>query len=89
MNKDSREANQRRFPSRKGRTLTVSGKQWKIVIGSSAINAYCEDGRHAIGTPRGVKGCDPDTFDRGQWKRTSDGAVLPSELAAWLDEQPV
>jgi hypothetical protein len=87
MKDTARTANQQRFASRKGRVLTVAGRQWKVIIGSSGVKAYCEDGRHVTSTPWEIKGCTPDTFDRGQWKRTSDGAIFPSEIAEWLQNQ--
>ena len=32
-----------------------------------------------------VKGVDMSTFERGQWKKTSDASILPSEVAAYIE----
>lgn len=31
-----------------------------------------------------IKGVSPDVWERGHWKRTSDGQMHPSELAAFI-----
>lgn len=88
MKAEARKSNQAKFSTRRGRNMTVAGRKWKVYIGNSGVVAYCEDGRHVTGTPWGIKGCDPYTFERGQWKRSGDGALLPSEIATWLSSHP-
>lgn len=32
-----------------------------------------------------LKGVTPDTYERGQWKRTQDGQLYPSEVKSWIE----
>lgn len=76
----------RRFVRRPGRNITVSGVRWRWRIGKGGgCVAYSETGERRCEQAWRIKGQNhPDIFGRGQWKKTSDGMLLPSEVAAWL-----
>ena len=70
---------------RRGRLLTVAGTKWRWRCGRGGnVIAYSERGERRCAGAWAIRGMDPDTFDRGQWKRTSDGMVRPSDVAKWL-----
>lgn len=71
--------------NRRGRLLVVDGTRWRWRCGRGCgVVAYSEHGVRRCAPAWEVLGIDPDVFDRGQWKRTNDGAVRPSDVAAWL-----
>lgn len=87
----SREKNIQRFPSRPGRTIYVEASDtvWKWTVSSrGGVLAYSRQGDRRCAYASTVKGVTPDTFDRGQHKRTRDGMVTPKEVAAWLASVP-
>jgi hypothetical protein len=78
------EGSLRRFV-RRGRLLTVAGTKWRWRVGRGGnVIAYSEHGERRCASAWAIRGMDPDTFDRGQWKRTSDGMVRPADIAKWL-----
>ncbi len=77
-----------RFVLRPGRLITVQGVRWKWKCGKGCgVIAYSEKGQRAYAQAWEVKGCTPDVFERGQWKKTSDGMMTPAEVEAWLSSQ--
>lgn len=50
-------------------------------MGKQNIIAYSRNGKRILESAGKVTGRD---FERGQWKRTKDGMVLPSDVARWL-----
>lgn len=87
MKPKSVRANVERFESRAGRTIDVSGVRWKYVIGRSKIVAYSETGERRLKACWLVRGShSPYIFERGQYKRTGDGAIGPSHVANWLKQ---
>lgn len=67
------------------RTIVVSGVQWKYFVGSTWMKF--KGPQQFIEACHVVKGIASSDFERGQWKRTSDGAVLPSEVARYLQQR--
>lgn len=69
------------------RNIEVDGKSYKWVCGRSHVVIKDENGKR-ISPPdllaSDVKGITPDLFDRGKWKITSDGMLLPSEVATYI-----
>jgi len=64
------------------RRIVVDGTTWLYHVGSSAV-AF-RGPRRFVARIGDVKRLDPDTIDRGRWKRTSDGMIRPAEVAAFL-----
>mgnify|MGYP000325988169 CR=1 FL=1 len=77
---------QQRMVRRPGRNITVDGVRWRWRIGKGGgCVAYSETGERRCEQAWRIKGhSDPNTFGRGQWKKTIEGMMLPSEVAAWL-----
>ena len=80
----SREKNRRRFAQRSGRNIVVGGISWEYTVGSGDIVAYSENGERKCEGIHVLKGTDPDSVDRGRWKKTTDGMLRPREVARWL-----
>jgi hypothetical protein len=82
--------NAARFLMRPGRVIVVGGRKWKWKCSyQGTMKAYCENGNVAIGHAWNIKGMsNPDIFERGQWKKTSDGMLTPKEVAEFLGRLP-
>ena len=70
------------------RTITVGGTKYRYKIGKGTTVIRLDDnsvfrkvGNHVL------RGVTPDTFARGQWKRTSDGMVTPKDIAEFIQAQ--
>jgi len=71
--------------SKRGRKIVVDGKEWAYRVGKISVIAYSEDGERRCEPAWKILGLDcPDTFARGQWKKTSDGMLTPKAVAEWL-----
>lgn len=76
--------NARRF-ARRGRALMVAGTMWRWRCGRGGnVVAYSEHGERRCAGAWTIRGMTPDTFERGQWKITTDGMVRPSDVVKWL-----
>ena len=56
---------------------------WKTGRGGGVV-AYAETGERRCAHASRIKGIHPDAFDHGKRKRTTDGMVMPAEVAKWL-----
>lgn len=63
--------------------MNVGGKIWKYRIGRQNVVAFCGNEKKVEKIWK-IKGVSPETFERGQWKKTSDGMLFPKEIAEWL-----
>ena len=65
------------------RSITVDEIKYRYNIGRTMTIIRREDNSVLLKVENHVmKGFkDPDTFDRGQWKKTSDGQITPKEIA--------
>jgi hypothetical protein len=68
------------------RTITVNDIEYEWKVGKSCISIrnrnlkisvspFCSD----------VKGITAYAYERGHWKRTADGMVMPHEVAKWIE----
>lgn len=67
------------------RAITIDGEKWKYNVGKDVTVLRRPD--HTIFgkvTNWALIGVDPSTFERGKYKRTSDGMVKPSHIAAFI-----
>lgn len=69
----------------RGRKIVVHGQEWHWSVrrGVMMINP---SGKSYHVDPEDVIECTPDVFERGQWKRTSDGVVSPARVAAFISD---
>lgn len=70
----------------RGRAITVDGKLYYYRVGRGRVAIYGEGARF-IPSCAEVIGVSEATFERGQWKKTSDGQVTPGLLARWIREK--
>ncbi len=67
------------------RTLHIDGGDWRWnVWRSGTIVIFSPGGEKTVTSGSHVKGLDWDTFDRGSYKGTSDGAVTPAEVKTFI-----
>jgi hypothetical protein len=66
------------------RALIVNGRKFKFIVGFSRVKIVSPDGRVFTPGCAEVKGVSEATFERGQWKKTTDGMVMPREIVAWI-----
>jgi hypothetical protein len=77
--------NAERFAKRPGRKIVVAGVEWKWQLGRrGGVIAYSELGERKQDHASKIKRIDPDTWDRGQYKISSDGQLTPKEISEWL-----
>lgn len=62
------------------RQITVDNKVYNYSVGSSYTKIH---GIGAVGNSE-LRSVDPDTFEKGQYKGTSDGMVTPSMIERYI-----
>lgn len=68
-----------------GRKIVVQGQEWhwNVRRGVTMINP---SGKSYHVDPEQIIQCTPDVYERGQWKRTTDGMVTPDRVAAFISD---
>jgi hypothetical protein len=69
------------------RKLVVDGQVFRYMVGYSNVRIVGPGGFVLTPACHEIKGCSPETFEQGQWKKTLDGQILPREIAAWIKKQ--
>ena len=59
---------------------TSNAKRYKNRPGRTIVVDQM-DWKYVVGSSNVI---DPNAFDRGKWKHSQDGMVLPSEVAKWI-----
>ena len=68
-----------------GRALVVAGTKWAWRIGrGGGVTARSENGDSRFAQAWTILGITPDLWERGQWKKTTDGRITPKHVAKWL-----
>lgn len=88
MNAESHRSPLERLVRGRGRRIVVAGTTWYWRVGRSNVVARNDAGEKRCERIWTIKGLTPHDFERGQWKRTSDGQLTPGEVAAWLAKPP-
>ena len=71
------------------RSITMGGNEYAYFVGRGNVHIRLrkpngfEPGTVAVPSNEVVR-CTPDTFERGHWKKTSDGMVTPGLLADYI-----
>lgn len=65
------------------RKIVVGGAEWKYHVGQIHAEARCGE-RKLLSRLTEIIGLTWDVIERGQWKQTSDGAITPKHIAAWI-----
>jgi hypothetical protein len=67
------------------RKLHIGNEEWQYRVGNGTIVVVTPLGSKVYIQCHKVKGLTPDEYDRGKWKKTSDGMITPSELKAYIE----
>ena len=67
------------------RHVLVGDQSWGYTIGTSAAVIVAPNGQKTTVFLHTLTGRDPNIIERGRYKRTSDGAVLPSEVKRYIE----
>lgn len=68
------------------RKITVDGIEWKFRIGKQSTVIRNEKNKFVVFS-NDLVGISPDDFDKGKYKGTSDGMVLPSQIAKFIQNK--
>ena len=72
------------------RRVHVNGEVYTYRVGKQSLVIRLPSGKSVCVGCAEVKGdMTPDDFDRGKWKSTSDGMILPSEVSKYIEEHIV
>ena len=74
-----------RVPATGTRRIVVNGATWRWAVGKGNVSLWSPDGVRHNAHASTIKGITPDVYDRGKWKRTSDGSVCPSHVRAYIE----
>lgn len=68
------------------RKLTVGDQVWEYSVGvGHTVIKFPGQKRKIVVPNHSLKGIRSDDFERGQWKKTSDGMVQPSHIRAYIE----
>ncbi len=68
--------------------IVVDEKEYEYKVGRGSTNIRNLETRKSISVSNHIlKGITPNVFERGQHKKTSDGMILPSEVAKWIKNE--
>lgn len=67
------------------RKLHIDGVEYLYVIKGHGVHYYFED-KKVVANHAEVTGRSWDIIERGQWKKTTDGMVKPSDCKAFLEK---
>lgn len=60
---------------------SISGRRTVTIINPEEVKTHVNCGV--------LKGMTPDNFDRGKWKKTSDGMVTPKHIKKYIIENGI
>ncbi len=67
------------------RLIEVKNNTFEYVVGRCYVAIWAPNGDARIVSIPDLKGTTWEIFERGQWKKTSDGMVTPSEVAHFIE----
>ncbi len=71
-------------PRKGARSLSINGDIWWYRVGKGDIEVWDPNGKKHVTNMRIVTKRSWDVIERGQWKKTSDGAVTPKDVTNWI-----
>jgi hypothetical protein len=72
------------------RQVTVMGRVWRYFVGKQHTVLRHPDTNQAIVVHNWEikgRGYTPDTWERGQWKGTSDGMIKPGRVRGYIEDR--
>jgi hypothetical protein len=73
-----------RRPMKGERRLDVDGELWSFKIGKGAAVIVAPNGEKNVVSLTTLTGRSPDIIERGQWKGTRDGMVVPDHVRNYV-----
>jgi hypothetical protein len=74
-----------RYKGHGWRRLMLSSGLWHYKPGVTGARIVAPDGRSCYVKVPQLLGTSWDTWERGQWKRTSDGMITPSDVRRYIE----
>lgn len=72
---------------RKGsKKLTLNSGEWVYFVGCGRVEIRNETTKVLVDS-HVILGVTQDVFERGQWKRTSDGMIKPSDVKRYIESK--
>lgn len=71
------------------RSITVGERRYAYRVGRQTTEVRLDGAVKFRVDNHVLVGVTPDVFDRGQWKRTSDGMITPSMVAAEIRDREI
>lgn len=69
------------------RQITIDGVAHRFRVAQTGTVVICRGNvKHVTMAWKLKEQSSPDEFERGQWKRTRDGAVTPAEITKYIRE---
>lgn len=68
------------------RKIIVDDKLYLWQYGKSSVVIIDQNKKKHIIQPHNIKKTNPDIFERGQYKKTSDGAITPKNISDYIKE---
>ena len=78
--REAKRATAERRPMKGERRVDVDGESWSFKIGKGAAVIIAPNGQKSVVSLTTLTGRSPDTIERGQWKGTRDGMVVPDHV---------
>ena len=70
------------------RRLVIGTATWRWSMHGGSVSVWSPDGKRRNVDPHTILGVSPNTWERGQWKRTQDGVVSPRHVRAFIEGLP-
>jgi hypothetical protein len=69
------------------RKIHLDEQIYQYRVGKGYVVITFPNGHREVVSDSTITGRTPDTLERGRWKKTTDGMVLPSHVKAWLKQR--
>ena len=69
------------------RKIHIGNEEWEYRVGKETVVLQTPLGSKMYIGCHTIKGLSPDDFERGKWKKTSDGMITPSEIKAYIENK--
>ncbi len=66
------------------RLVSYEGKTYKYRVGNGYTDIRCPNGKKYLVSNPYLRGVSWDTWDRGQWKRSSDWMIKPGHIKRYI-----
>lgn len=67
------------------RRLVIGDAEWHYFVGAETVKVWAPDGKTSTVPCHEVVGVSSSDYERGKWKRTSDGQVTPGRVRMYIE----